>query len=420
VNAAAHGSPDAGAGRPRATGDASLSLADDGAWCWFQDPRAVYVERQHERTYAGWITARGSLEVGACDHRTGEVQRHALSGACLPDDHDSCSLLARDDGRLMAFYARHNQTGLHCRTTTWPEDITAWDEEVTVANTPRTTYSHPVFLRDEGRFYAFWRGEEWKPVFATSGDGITWTPPRMLVRERGREGGNIRPYIKIVADGRSAIHFAVTNGHPRNEPKNSVHYFRYERGGFFRADGTQIGNPQSLPLSLGDCDVVHDGKGTGIRAWIWDIALDAQGRPWIAYTRLPTTSDHRYCWARWDGRHWSGGEITPAGRWFPQTPLWRREREPHYSGGIAFKHADPSILYVSRRIRGVFEIEKWIATDAGRTWTSTPITRDSVHDNVRPVVPRGYAKESDLVLWMHGRYVHYTDFRTGIRVLATR
>jgi hypothetical protein len=403
-------------GSSRVTGDASVRLAPDGAWCWFQDPRAVYVDREHERTYAGWVTRDGALEVGAYDHRTGAVQRIALKRDDEADDHNSPSLLVRDDGRLMVFHARHNQTGLHCRTTARPEDITAWDDEVTVAGTPRTTYCHPVHLRDEGRTYAFWRGGEWKPVFSSSADGASWSAPQMLVQERGREAADVRPYIKIVADGKSTIHFAVTNGHPRNEPTNSVHCFRYERGGFWRADGTRIGTVGGPPVSLGDCDVVYDGRTTGVRAWIWDIALDTQGRPWIAYTRLPAPADHRYCCARWDGRAWVDDEITPGGGWFPRTPWFRREREPHYSGGMAFAHANPSILYVSRRIGRAFEIEKWAANAEATTWTPTPITRNSAQDNVRPVTPRGYAGNADLVLWMRGRYVHYTNFRTEIRM----
>jgi hypothetical protein len=378
----------------------------------------VYVDGEHERTYAGWTTSSGKLEVGAYDHRTLETQIFTLKGDWDADDHNSCTLLTLADGRLMVFYARHNQAGLHCRIARRPEDISAWEDEVEVANTPRSTYCHPVFLRDEGRFYAFWRGENWKPVFSTSTDGRAWAAPQLLVQETGREAANVRPYIKIVADGVSTIHFAFTDGHPRNEPENSIHYFRYENGGYFGADGTQIGTANSLPVSQTRNNVVYDGKATGIRAWIWDIALDADGQPVIAYTRLPARTDHRYCCARWDGRNWVHREITAAGRWFPQTPMWRREREPHYSGGMTFKHADPSIVYVSRQIDGVFEIEKWMTADQGLTWTHAAVTSGSVHANVRPVVPRGYGKESDLVLWMRGPYTHYTDFATEIRMLA--
>ena len=399
------------------TDDLSLEFAPDGAWCWFQDPRAVYVSREHRRTYAGWMTSRGNLHIGAFDHHTHVLQRFTLKSDGEADDHNTCSLLPLTDGRLMAFYARHNGAGVHCRTTMRPEDITQWEAEVVVTNAPRSTYSHPVYLRDEGLFFVFWRGEDWKPVFATSVDGRTWTPPRMLMQQAGREAAYVRPYVKIVADGRSTIHFALTNGHPRNEPANSIHYFRYARGGSFRADGAQIGTVDRLPVSLGESDLVYDARATQVRAWLWDVAPDGHGHPAIAYTRLPAETDHRYCCARWDGTSWVDREITPGGKWFPQTPLWRREREPHYSGGMAFSHANPSVLYVSRPIRGVFEIEKWTTGDEGRHWTSTAITRDSVDANVRPVVPRGYAGEGDHLLWMRGRYVHYTNYRTGIRML---
>ncbi len=31
------------------------SFTQNGAWCWFSDPRAVYFEGKYKRTYAGWI-----------------------------------------------------------------------------------------------------------------------------------------------------------------------------------------------------------------------------------------------------------------------------------------------------------------------------------------------------------------------------
>ena len=45
-------------------------LSHDGAWCWFQDPRAVYLGGERNRTVAGWITRSGELEIGAMDNET--------------------------------------------------------------------------------------------------------------------------------------------------------------------------------------------------------------------------------------------------------------------------------------------------------------------------------------------------------------
>jgi BNR repeat-containing family member len=399
-------------------GAAHNILSPDGAWCWIQDPRAVYVEGRHKRTYAGWMTRDGKLQVGACDHETGSVELFTLKENWDVDDHNSNSFLVLPDKRLMVFYSKHNKNGLFCRAALKPEDISIWGNEVIVSNTPRITYSQPVYLSDEGRFYVFWRGPSWKPTFAWSTDARNWSAPRILIEEEGREARNVRPYMKVASDSKATIHFAFTDGHPRREPLNSIYYLKYQKGGFHKADGTKVGDMNSLPITPSKSGLVYDGKETKIRAWIWDIALDGDQLPVIVYTRLPSERDHRYHYACWTAGRWLDTEITPAGKWFPQTRLLRREREPHYSGGIALDHANPSIVYLSRQINGVFELERWITSNNGRTWSNMAITRESKHSNVRPIVPWGYTGDRDHVLWMHGAYVHYTRYETAIRMLG--
>jgi hypothetical protein len=320
----------------------------------------------------------------------------------------------------MAFYTRHDKRGLFCRATLEPEDISIWENEVTVSNAVRITYSQPVHLNDEGRFYVFWRGPSWKPTFAWSTDAKNWSEPAILIQEKGRQAKNIRPYIKVVSDSKATIHIAFTDGHPRIEPLNSIYYLRYEKGVFYKADGTKVGDMNSLPIRHSVSDIVYDAKATKIRAWIWDIALDKDSLPVIVYTRLPKETDHRYHYVRWTLGGWLDTEITPAGKWFPQTPIRRREREPHYSGGIALDHSNPSVVYLSRQINGVFELEKWMTSDGGTTWSNIAITKNSKHPNVRPILPRGYKGKEDHVLWMNGDYIHYTNYETTIRMLAPK
>jgi hypothetical protein len=175
-----------------------------------------------------------------------------------------------------------------------------------------------------------------------------------------------------------------------------------------------------LPIPNSNSDVVYDGKAAEVRAWVWDIALDESGLPVIAYTRLPEETDHRYCYARWTGEQWLDTELTAGGKWFPQTPEGKKETEPHYSGGMSLDHSDPSKLYISRSVDGVFEIEKWETQDKGKTWCSQPITKNSNHLNVRPIVPRGYVGKKPHVMWMFGDYEHYTKFNTGIKIFHHR
>jgi hypothetical protein len=389
-----------------------VQVSPDGAWCWFQDPRAVYVSGARPRTYATWMTSGGDLQIGAYDHRTGAVEVHTLKRRWGADDHNVGSILVLPDRRLMVFYAQHNEMGLYCRRTVQPEDISAWQDEVTVTSMRRVTYSHPAFLADEQLFYVFWRGESWKPTFATSRDGVHWSAARILVQEAGRESGEIRPYLKVVSDGRKSIHFAFTDGHPRDEQLNSVYYLRYEGGRYTRADGTLIGTDRDLPLRQSTCDRAYDAKKTSVRAWIWDIVLDSAGHPAIAYTRLPAETDHRYHVVRWNGVMWDDSEVAGGGPWFPQTPAGKKEFESHYSGGIVLHPVHPETAYLSRPADGFFRIEKWTYGD--HHWQRTAVLGSAGTLNVRPVVPAGYSGAGDHVLWMTGNYVHYTDFRTRI------
>ena len=109
-------------------------FSNDGAWCWFQDPRAVYIEGMYKRTYAGWMTRQGQLQIGSFDHKSGKTEIITLKEKWGADDHNTCSFIVLPDKRLMVFYAQHNKIGLFCRTTTSPEDINSWDDEVTVTD----------------------------------------------------------------------------------------------------------------------------------------------------------------------------------------------------------------------------------------------------------------------------------------------
>jgi hypothetical protein len=385
-------------------------LASDGAWCWFQDPRALYsVHGGVARTYAAWMTHDGKLELGLHDHTSGRTDLHTLERNWGADDHNTASLLELPDGRLMVFYAQHNGDGLFVRTSKRPASISAWGPEIAVTTMPNVTYSHPVYLADEGRFYVFWRGQTWKPTYATSTDGLAWSEPEILLQDSERSDSEIRPYLKVTSDARRSIHLAFTDGHPRDEPRNSIYYLRYEAGAFTHANGSAAGSLADLPIAVSAGEKVYDAATTQVRAWVWDIALDADGRPFIAYTRLPGEDDHRYHVARWDGTAWIDDELTPAGKWFPQTPAGEVEPEPHYSGGIVLHPTDPRVVYLSRGGDGQFALERWQLDTTARAWAHTTLIDAATGLNVRPVVPRGAPASQDLVVWMSGEYVFWLE-----------
>ncbi len=398
-------------------------FTDDGAWCWFSDPRAIYHDGQ---LVAGWITTDGSVQVGsrtldptATKSPHAETVISTLAPQFERDDHNNPALLPLPDGELAAFFSPHAHGDMHASRT--HDGVWESPRRLKLTDTTRgrkgITYANPFLLPGENdRLQLYWRGDDFKPTFSTSDDfGATWSAPRTLISETGRDSGN-RPYVKYAATkDRDSILIAFTDGHPRNEPSNGIYFARYVAGRFERADGTRIATSEQLPLQPADCDPVYDGATAG-RAWIWAVAEDAQGHPVIAYTRHPTEDDHRYYYARWNGREWEHHFITAAGKWFPHTPPDTVEREPHYSGGLSLDPANPHVVYLSRPIDGVFEIERWVTADGGANWSSSAVTHGSSADNVRPFVVPGTPTGTAIVMWMHlrGGYRHYTDYQSEL------
>ncbi len=410
--------------QPGAPAEAFAAATADGAYTFFTDPRAIDYKGAHDKTYLGFLDKVGSDRVWSLDHVTGKVDTFTLHVKLQQDDHDNPALYLRKDGRLTAYYQRHGTDKfVFHRTTSKPEDISAWDAEDTIRMTEGVTYCHPFRLDGEGaagRLYIFNRSVGWHPTLMYSDDeGKTFSTPVKLIAGPGE-----RPYVKYVSDGASAIHIAFTDGHPRNEAENSIHYMRYSKGAFYKADGTLIRKLADLaakPIEPSEADLVYDGKTAG-RAWIWDIALDAKGQPTLVHSVIPTETDHRYYYARWNGKAWEDALLTKAGKWFPQTPAGTVEPEPQYSGGIILDPVDPSIVYLSKpAASGIFEIEKWTTPDAGKSWSSKNITAGSAKGNARPILPHpalGQRPSHRMLFWMSGDYTYYKDYATGIRYYA--
>lgn len=409
-------------------GESYLSFAQDGAWCWFSDPRAIHYKGQYSRTYAGWVTSEGDIEIGSYDHDTREIQTQVIHARLEVDDHDNPTIDVDGDGRLVVFYSKHaHEEPMFFLRTVNPEDIRAWqpvrqlalNDSVAYAGLSNTyTYASICRLAEENdRMFLFWRGADFKPNFSVSDNGESWATGKILVLPE-RIYRDRRPYFKVASDGKRTIHFAFTDGHPNREPTNSIYYAAYRDSAMYRANGKKIMDWPALPLEPRQADIVYDATTTSEKAWIWDVATDKNGNPVIVYTRFPNDSTHVYFYSTWHEGKWTNHEIVNSGGWFPHTPEGATEREPNYSGGVVLDHEDPSVVYLSREIDGVFEIEKWTTPDRGQTWTAQAITANSAHDNVRPFVIRNCNKSDSLrVLWLNvERYTHYTDYKTAVKM----
>ncbi len=386
---------------------AEASLGD-GAWSWFADPRAVH---HQGRTYIGWVARDGDVKVSAYDHATRSRTTALIAPAVEVDDHANPALQVLPDGRLRVYYSPHAASPMSYRTSVRAADVTAWEPARTIpANTPGGygfTYPNPVRLAREATTYLFWRGGNFNPTFATQPDGTdTWSAPRTLISVP-----NERPYVKVDSNGEDTIHFGFTNAHPNEAGDVNIYYAAYRDGPAVHGRTGRASGRSARRSRPAQSDTVYD---TGRKAWVHDIAQDAQGRPVIVFASFAATSDHRYMYARWTGSAWDVQELTAAGG-----SISEDGKELFYSGGITLDHEDPSTVYLSRPVNGVHEIETWTTADGGATWTRRAVTEQSTAKNVRPVSPRGLLPfSSDLsVAWMRGAYPSYIDYRTSITTL---
>lgn len=402
------------------------SMTFNGIWSWFSDPRAVYFEGKHKRTYAGWIDNYGDVHIGFYDHETKEIQSQIIYDNLEIDDHDNPSILFDDSGRLLVFFNTHLQDKrpLLMRTSQQPEDISAWnpikelnlndEKKYPNAQILRHTYTNPVQLSKEGgNIYLFWRGMDMKPSYSVSSDnGETWSKGEILFQPDELQTIKV-PYTKVYSDGISKIHFVFTDGHPDQEKKVGLYYMYYENGSFYKANGSKIKDSNQLPVLQSEMDVIYESNT--IKSWNWDLAQDRNGDPIVTFVKFPNKETHIYSYATFQNNQWKSYDLVDAGGWFPETRNGTLEAAPHYAGGIVIDHENPNTVYLSVKRNNIFEIEKWTTENHGKSWKVDKITENSTKNNIRPFAVRGAKEGNPLqVIWLQNtKYIYYAHDTRG-------
>ena len=398
-------------------------ITRDGAWCWFSDPRAIYVD---DKMFGGFVDKEGGIWAFCYDPSTCQSKQYKLFNKLDYDDHANPSIMALSDQRLVLFFSAHGGTKnspIYYAVSKYPSDISSW-EEVQEINPEMegslgVCYTNPVMLSDENnRVYLFFRGRDFKPTCIYTDDLKTWSQPINLVRNDPGYGQGGRPYTKITTNHKDKIFFAFTDAHPRDRATNSIYFMMYKNGKICKADGTVVSETLGsiIPSQV---DKVYDATRTFDKAWIWDIAFDESEKPILVYARFSDRDNkHSYWYARWNGIKWENHKITDAGQWFQRTEYVKEkpEYECNYSGGVYLDHENPNILYTSRPINDRFEIEKWTFTGGKQKWITEAITYQSEKDNVRPFVVRNHRGSQPSVLWMYNyKYPGFKAYDCAIR-----
>jgi hypothetical protein len=409
---------------------------DNGAWCWYQDERAV-VDTEKGKMVIGSVASgngpggsprSGDIDAVIFDLTSMMSKKYLLKNgggnAFYCDDHNAPAFLVRPDGKYLAMYAAHfNDTTSYYRIydeNEWgPEQKFNWKQERPGGSNFQTTYSNVYHLAAEGRTYNFIRGNNKSPNSMVSIDmGDTWTYGGQLAS--GSNIGYNNGYYRYNGNGVDRIDFVCTEYHPRDY-NTSVYHGYIKDGKSYKSDGTLVDD------NILDVDFIPDPgnfttvfeAGTVIngmtiyRCWNIDLQYYENGTiTTIISTRINNNTngndnfidpEHCFIYCRYDGSRWNYTYLGQAG-----PKLYSSEAD--YTGLAAVHPDDPNTIYISTTIDprndlnlGIHEIFKGVTNDEGGTWAWFPITWNSVRDNLRPIIP-AWDENNTALLWWRGTY----------------
>ncbi|WP_457950069.1 BNR-4 repeat-containing protein [Pseudarthrobacter sp. alpha12b] len=424
-----------------------ITINNNGAWCWFQDERAL-VDPVSDTLLVGSVAAPdgpggdsrgGNIEVAVLDLATGHSRVHVLHPRLEPDDHDAPALLIRPDGRYLAMYARHKTDNYsRFRISTRPHDASEWGPEecfdwTELAAGRGATYSNLHWLDAEARVYNFVRAINDDPsLMVSEDDGSTWRyGGKVFTRPKV---GYVNGYTRYFGNGTDRIDLITTDHHPRDF-NNSIYHGYIRDNALHDALGRVVGKPL-----IGSPGINQNALTTVFRAGIelngdvlthgWTVDLRGQEGHLAAIIscrandingalereQMLDVDDHRLLYARFDGTHWSLRPLAAAG-----PALLPHEQD--YTGLGAVDPYDLDQVYVSTPVNPRtgettehYEIYRGRTRDEGATWEWEAITANSRVDNLRPMVPPGNASVH-AVCWFRGTMRSSQSYETEIVVL---
>lgn len=423
-------------------------LTDEGAWCWFADPRAIHYSNDEgtiNASYIGYIDVHGNVKAMQMDYITGRQSEVLVRSYFQPDDHNNPTFLVLPDDRVLIIYSRHtDEPAFYYRVSKYPGDITVLGEEKCIKTNHNTTYPSPFLMSDDPEhFYLCWRGLGWHPTIArlTLPDEnddveIKWGPYQMV------QSTGARPYAKYYSNGKDKLYMTYTTGHPDNEWPNWLYFNVINLNPVEGVDGLVSVNPTLEDIKGNHLSTIAEGKfrvnksaeykqqypytlvdaPAASRAWVWQIACDEEGLPAIAMVRIDRSKNHhQYYYAKWTGEAWRLTDLADGGgRFHPSNT------EYCYSGGMALDPECPGTVYLSipevqPRGQRIHEIWRYVVADNGQISMRERITHRSEKNNVRPFVLPGSKDAPMRLMWMHGDYAYWivkkgypTGFPTAI------
>jgi hypothetical protein len=414
-----------------------IQFNDNGAWCWYQDERAVVdiaggnmiIGSDASGGGVGGSSRDGYIEGVIFNLNTRFSQRYLFMNAEC-DDHNTPAFLIRPDGKYLTMYAQHYDDYSRYRIfngNSWgTEQMFDWSS-IPGGTDFSTTYSNLFYLSAEDKVYNFVRCYARSPNMMVSTDqGNTWSYGGLLT-EPDENIGYVNGYFKYASNDIDRIDFICTEHHPRDY-NTSIYHGYIQNGKSYTSDGIVLDSlisdknaphPSDFTLVFAANTIVNDELMT--RCWTIDIetydngiiAAIFQARVNDDPNNPSNDPDHVFFFARYDGSAWTATYLGQAGK-----KMYFSEQD--YTGLGALHPDDPNTIYISTPFDPrddtnlvVREIFKGTTDDNGTTWTWTPVTQNSVVSNFRPIVP-AWDADHTVLLWWRGTYSSAQRFDAAI------
>lgn len=351
-------------------------------------------------TYFGYIDGNGAIRVSSYNHATRAVTKSpAIVSGLAVDYHSGPSVLVRSsDHKIVIAAAPHQGTHMYVAVSTNAEDVSAWGAATDIASTlggTAYTYANLFQLSGEsGKIYLFYRdvasSTNWLTYSTSTDGGSTWAAQTHLYGNSGHQS-----YWAIDSDSMSRIDFITSDGAADADGFGSVYHFYKSGSSYYKSDGTVIS--ASLPLVPSNLTKIYDGATNGyVRVPSSVITTGGPYAGWASYNSAGAGSNEAYWYGVFTGGAWTVNQIDDTGS-VPEIP-------GAAEGDVAIDAIDPSIVYVSRKSSGRWQMFRYETSDSGATWGSSQLTDDaSDGGDIKPLVPRD-AAVGLRCLWQSGTY----------------
>lgn len=397
-------------------GQTVIQFVQNGAWCWFQDERAV-VDTIKEKLIIGTANNAASVDLTIYDLKEIKVDsKKTFARLSYTDDHNSPGICIAPDGNYVAIWAHHyDEYNSHYSIfngTSWSNQ-SAFNWSTIPSGTNYTiAYSNVYYLSKEKRMFNFARANNRAPNFLFSDDnGKTWKFGGQLTTNSSSSYN--KGYYKYWSNGVDRIDMVFTEEHPRDQ-KTSIYHGYILDGVTYNTEGkvadADIYEREKIPTFANFTKVfthgtVVNGAEMG-RCWQTDIMRFDDGIIAILFQARANDkeADHRNFYARYNGTAWKVTYLGKAGG-----PMYASEQD--YTGLSALCPNDPNRVYISSPYNPgddastakKREIWRGTTSDNGVTWKWEAVTSNSSQDNFRPIVPL-WKPGKEALLWWRGTY----------------